>query len=150
MSRVAQIMKKIGHWVWEHKIRAIVLLLVFAVAAPQPMKSQFLDPCCGILSVGLTTIGKTLNAVVGGGLKNILSVEQDLQNFQQSVVWPQKLIDQARSLVGSIHGTFTQIRGITQVQVNNATLPVSQHFEKTLLSSNPTQTNKPITHYPPL
>ena len=67
MLRVAQIMKKGGQWIWEHKIRSIVLLVVFAVAAPQPMKSQFLDPCCGILSVGLTTIGNTLNAVVGGG-----------------------------------------------------------------------------------
>src|SRR5258708_29470428 len=124
-------MKKRGKWVWEHKILAIVLLVVFVVAAPQAMKSQFLDPCCGILSLGLTTIGNTLNAVVGGGLKNILSIEQDLQNFQQSVVWPQKLIDQARSLVGNVQGTFTQIRGITQVQVNSATLPTTHKSEQT-------------------
>src|SRR5260370_38429645 len=98
------------------------------------MKSQFLDPCCGILSLGLTTIGNTLNAVVGGGLKNILSVEQDLQSFQQSVVWPQKVIDQARSLVGNVQGTFTQIRGITQIQVNSATLPILQRSERPFLS----------------
>jgi len=147
MTRVVQIMKKSGRWVWEHKVRAIVLLVVFAVAAPQPMKSQFLDPCCGILSLGLTTIGNTLNAVVGGGLKNILSVEQDLQSFQQSVVWPQKVIDQARSLVGNVQGTFTQIRGITQIQVNSATLPTTQQFEQTLLSRDPTQVSQASAQY---
>ena len=147
MSRVPKIVKKSGQWIWEHKIRAIVLLVVFAVAAPQPMKSQFLDPCCGILSVGLTTIGNTLGAVVGGGLKNILSVEQDLQNFQQSVVWPQKLIDQARSLVGGLQSTFAQIRGITQIQVNSATLPATQQFEQTLLSRDPTQLSQAGAQY---
>src|SRR5258708_12230081 len=85
-------MKKRGKWVWEHKILAIVLLVVFAVAAPQPMKSQFLDPCCGILSLGLTTIGNTLNAVVGGGLKSIFSAEQDLQTFPKSVLSPPTFI----------------------------------------------------------
>jgi hypothetical protein len=147
MSRVAPIVKKSGQWIWEHKIRAIVLLVVFAVAAPQPMKSQFLDPCCGILSVGLTTIGNTLSAVVGGGLKNILSVEQDLQNFQQSVVWPKRLIEQARSLVGSLQGTFAQIRGITKIQVNSATLPATQQFEQTLLSRDPTQLSQVGAQY---
>jgi hypothetical protein len=147
MSRVVQIMKNSGQWVWKHKIRAMVLLVVFVVAAPQPMKSQFLDPCCGILSLGLTTIGNTLNAVVGGGLKNILSIEQGLQSFQQSVVWPQKLIDQARSLVGSVQGTFAQIRGITQIQVNSATLPATQQFEQTLLSRDPAQVSQASAQY---
>jgi len=147
MSRAVEIVKKSCRWVWEHKVRGIVLLVVFAVAAPQPVKSQFLDPCCGILSIGLTTIGNTLNAVVGGGLKNILSVEQDLQSFQQSVVWPQKLIDQARSLVGNVQGTFAQIRGITQIQVNSATLPTTQQFEQTLLSRDPTQVGQASAQY---
>src|SRR6266404_740053 len=147
MSRAVEIVKKSGQWAWEHKVRAIVLLVVFAVAVPQPVKSQFLDPCCGILSLGLTTIGNTLNAVVGGGLKNILSVEQDLQSFQQSVVWPQKLIDQARSLVGRAQGTFTQIRAVTQISVNSATLPTTQQFEQTLLSRDPTQISQASAQY---
>src|SRR5258708_13782729 len=123
MHRVTQILKKRGQWFWEHKIRAIVMLVVFAVAAQQPMKSQFLDPCCGILSLGLTTIGNTLNAVVGGGLKSILSVEKDLPTFQQRGGWPQKLIDQARSLARNLQDTLTQITGIPTLQINNASPP---------------------------
>jgi hypothetical protein len=147
MSRVIQMMKKSGQWAWGHKIRTIVLLVVFVVTAPQPVKSQFLDPCCGILSVGLTTIGNTLSSVIGGGLKNILSIEQDLKSFQESVVWPQKLIDQARSLVGSVQGTFAQIREITQIRVNSATLPATQQFEQTLLSRDPTQVSQASSQY---
>src|SRR5712692_7278085 len=80
------------HWAWGHKLRVAVLGLVFALVAPRPVTSQFLDPCCAILSVGLSTIASTLSGIIGGGLNNILSVDQTIQNFEQTVVWPQQLI----------------------------------------------------------
>jgi hypothetical protein len=48
--------------------------------------------------------------VVGGGLNQILGVDKSMQQFQQAVVWPQKLIDQARSLVGLLEGTSSRSR----------------------------------------
>jgi hypothetical protein len=110
------------------------LALVLALVAPRPVKSQFLDPCCAILSAGLATISSTLGSVIGGGLNSILSVDQTIQNFEQSVVWPQQLIAQAQALVGSLQGVFNQIESVMNVPVNSATLPTSQQLEQNLLS----------------
>jgi hypothetical protein len=122
-------------------------MLVFALSVPQPVRSQFLDPCCGILAAGLATISNTLSSVVGGGLNSILSIEQDIKNFEQNVVWPQNLINQARSLVTNIQGIFNQIQGITKIPVNSATLPATQQFEQNLLSRDPNQIGQTTAQY---
>jgi hypothetical protein len=126
-------------WAWKHKIRTVVLVVVFALIIPEPLKSQFVDPCCAILATGLTMIGNTLSSVIGGGLNSILSVDQDINSFEQKVVWPQNLINEARSLVASVQGISNQIRGTMRIPVNSATLPASQQFEQSLLSRNPNQ-----------
>ena len=79
-------------WAWSHKLRVAVMGLVLALIAPRPVRSQILDPCCAILSAGLSTIASTLSSVIGDGLNSILSVDQTIQNFEQTVVWPQQLI----------------------------------------------------------
>ena len=89
-------------WGWHYKFRVAVLALVFMLVAPRPVKSQFLDPCCAILEAGLSTIASTLSSVIGGGLNSILSVDQTIKNFEQTVVWPEQLIAEAKSLVGQI------------------------------------------------
>jgi hypothetical protein len=124
-------------WTRSHKLRAAVLLAVLALTMPNPANGQFVSPCCAILAAGLSTISSTLSSVVGGGLNSILSVEKTISNFEQSVVWPQRLINQARALVGNLQGVYTQIQALTQIQVNSATLPASQQLEQTLLSRNP-------------
>jgi hypothetical protein len=60
-------------------------------------------------------------------------------NFEQTVVWPQNLINQARSLVGNVQGIFNQIQGVMRIPVNSATLPATQQFEQNLLSRDPNQ-----------
>ena len=126
-------------WTWEHKMRAVVLAVILAMVAPRPAKSIILDPCCAILAAGLSTISSTLSNVVGGGLNGILSVEQTIANFEQTVVWPQNLIAQAQALVGSLQGTYTQIQKVIQIPVNSATLPAPQQLEQNLLSGNSAQ-----------
>lgn len=123
-------------WAWGHRLRVAVLGLVFALVAPRPVKSQFIDPCCALLAAGLSTISSTLSGVIGGGLNGILSVDQSMQNFERTVVWPQQLIGQAQALVGRLGGTSTQIQNITQIPVNSATLPETQQLEENLLSAN--------------
>jgi len=123
-------------WTGEHKMRAVVLAVILAMVAPRPAKSIILDPCCAILAAGLSTISSTLSNVVGGGLNGILSVEQTIANFEQTVVWPQNLIAQAQALVGSLQGTYTQIQTVIQIPVNSATLPATQQLEQNLLSGN--------------
>jgi hypothetical protein len=134
-------------WAWVHRLRVAVLGLLFALVAPRPVKSQLLDPCCAILAAGLSTIASTLSGVIGGGLNSILSVDQTIQNFEQTVVWPQQLISQAQALVGSLHGTFTQIRNITQISVNSATLPAPQQLEQNLLSADSNQISQTSANY---
>ncbi len=134
-------------WAWGHKLRVAVLGLVFALVAPRPVTSQFLDPCCAILSVGLSTIASTLSGIIGGGLNNILSVDQTIQNFEQTVVWPQQLISQAQALVGNIQGIFTQIQNVTQIPVASATLPAPQQLEQNLLSGDSGQISQTSAAY---
>lgn len=134
LIKAKQRLKEGAGWVWERRLRVATLILVLALIAPRPVKSQFLDPCCAILSAGLATISSTLSSVIGGGLSSILSVDQTIQNFEQSVVWPQQLIAQAQALVGSLQGVFRQIESVMNNPVNSATLPSSQQLEQILLS----------------
>ena len=126
-------------WIKGHKARVAAMVLVLAWVAPRPVKSQFFDPCCALLAAGLSTISSTLSGVIGGGLNGILSIEQTLSGFEQTVVWPQSLIAQAQALVGSLQGTNNQIQGVIQIPVNSATLPTPQQLEKNLLSADSNQ-----------
>jgi len=99
------------------------------------------------MAAGLSTISSTLSSVIGGGLNGILSIEQGISNFEQTVVWPQNLINQARSLVGSVQGIFGQIEGVMRVPVNSATLPATQQFEQILLSRDPNQIAQTSAQY---
>lgn len=132
---------------WTCKLRAGVLLIILFLAAPKPVKSQFLDPCCAIMAAGLNTVGSTLSSVIGGGLNRILSVEQGVAKFKQTIVWPAALINQARSLVGGMQGIFTQMENVMRIPVNSATLPATQRFEQNLLSGDPNQISQTSSQY---
>jgi hypothetical protein len=132
---------------WRYKVRTAVLVVVLFLVAPKPVKSQFLDPCCAIMAAGLNAIGGTLSGVIGGGLGSILSIEQDISKFEQTVVWPQTLISQARALVTNMQGIFTQMESVMQIPVNSATLPATQQFEQNLLSGDPSQIAQTSSRY---
>jgi len=138
MKRLQEGLTRSKTWLGSHKLRVVLLTLVLALAAPWPAEGQF-SPCCAILAAGLSSISSALKSVIGGGLNQILSVDQTIQQFEQNVVWPQNLINQARSLVGSLQGIFNQIHTLTQIRVNSATLPNSQQLEANLLSRNANQ-----------
>jgi hypothetical protein len=127
-------------WLLGHKFRTGLLALALVLTAPWPARAQFgLDPCCAMLSAGLASVQAALKGVIGGGLNQILGVDQAMQQFQQAVVWPQNLINQARGLVGALQGNLNQIQTLMRLPVNSATLPASQQLEQVLLSRNPNQ-----------
>ena len=142
-----QNLKRGLRWIWDHKVRIVVLLLVVTLVMPTPVKSQFFDPCCAILAAGLSTIRSTLSSVIGGRLNGILSIEQGISNFEQTVVWPQNSINQARSLVGGLQVVFDQIEGVMRIPVNSATLPETQQFEQNVLSRDPNQIAQTSAQY---
>src|SRR5215831_12292867 len=122
MKQAIQAAKNGTRWLWAHGLRLAAVALLLVLLKPQPVKSQFIDPCCAMLAAGLSTIASTLSGVIGRGLNNILLVDQAISNFQQSVVWPQQLIAQTQALAGTLQGIFTQIESVMKVPVNSATL----------------------------
>lgn len=147
MSRMTALIGRVKEWLFGHKLRAAILALVLIFTAPWPAKAQVLSPCCALLAAGLASIQSALTSVVGGGLSQILGVDNAMQQFQQTVVWPQALINQAKSLVGLLQGNLNQIQNLMKLPVNSATLPASQQLEQALLSRNANQISQTSTAY---
>lgn len=148
MTRITDLLRTIRTWVLGHKPRTALLALVLVLTAPWPARAQFIDPCCALLAAGLASIQSALTKVIGAGLKQILTVDNSVQQYQQSVVWPQNMIVQAQSLVGVLQGNFRQIQNLSRIPVKSATLPASQQLEQVLLSRHPngiTQTSGAYT-----
>jgi hypothetical protein len=146
MRPAGELLGKGASWIKGHKPRVILLSLILTIAAPWPAEGQF-SPCCAILAAGLSSISSALQRVIGGGLNQILGIDQSIQQFEQNVVWPQNLINQARSLVGNLQGIFNQIQTLTKIQVNSATLPNAQHLETNLLSRNANHIGQTSANY---
>ena len=134
-------------WMRRHKLRVASLVMMLVMLWPQPAESQFLDPCCAILSAGLATISRALTSVVGGGLNNILGIDQGMLSFERTVVSPVNLIDQAKGTVRSLGGTYQQIQTLVNEPVASATLPRVRRFEQNLLSANSGEIGSTSTDY---
>jgi len=91
------------------------------------------------MQAGLASISSALSHVVGGGLNSVLSTDQGIHSFQQTVVWPQVSITQAQGLVGTLRGLFSQTESLIHTPVASATLPSTQQLEAILLSRNAAQ-----------
>jgi hypothetical protein len=140
MTKIRGLLKTTKNWLLGHKFRAVILALVLIFTAPWPARAQFgLDPCCAMLAAGLASVQSALTNVIGGGLNQILGVDKAMQQFQQEIVWPQQLINQAKGLVGTLQGNYNQIQNLMRLPVSSATLPASQQLEQLLLSRNPNQ-----------
>jgi hypothetical protein len=126
-------------WKWVRSAAACaVALAVVVMMLPTKARSQLgLDPCCAIISVGLTTISNLLSSAVAKPLGAIQQLEQQAANFEQQVVFPVAALNQARGLAGQFQGQFTQMKKTFQLSVSSATLPTPQQLEKNLLSRNP-------------
>lgn len=113
-------------------------LIVVVLLLPSKARSQLgLDPCCAIISAGLSTISNLLSSSVATPLGGIQQLQQQSTNFEQQVVFPIEAINQARRLAGQLQTRFVQMRQIFQVPVASATLATPQQLEQTLLSRNP-------------
>src|SRR6201993_3964609 len=123
-------------------------LVVMVLLLPSKARSQLgLDPCCAIISAGLSTISNLLNNIVAKPLGAIQQLEQQSANFEQQVVFPITAINQARGLVGQFQGEFVRMRQIFQVPVASATLTTPQQLEQSLLSRNPSAVPQVTNNY---
>ncbi len=116
----------------------IVLLMVILVLVPFGARGQLgLDPCCAIISAGLSSISSLLKSVVATPLSAIQQLQQQAVTFEQQTVFPITAINNARGLAGQMQGQLRQMTQLYQLPINSATLPTPQQLESTLLSHSP-------------
>jgi hypothetical protein len=100
------------------------VMVVTLVGVPQPAQAQI-----GILAA-IQAVLKVINGVIQTALTSINTVRTTLNNLQQLVVWPQKLIDQARAQVTQMIGQYRNLMSnIFHIRLNSATLPNPQALE---------------------
>jgi hypothetical protein len=137
--------------VWKFSRNALAFVatfLVFVMVLPSKARSQLgLDPCCAIISAGLSTISHLLSSAVAAPLSAIHQSQQNALDFEEQVVFPVAAINQARALAVQAQGQFAQMRQISQLSVASATLPTSQQLEGTLLSANPNNVPQLTNNY---
>jgi hypothetical protein len=123
-------------------------LAVVVVILPAKARSQLgLDPCCAIISAGLSTISNLLSSVVAKPLGQIQQLEQQSATYEQQVVFPVSAMNQARGLAAQLQGQFVRMRQIFQLPVASATLPTPQRLEQILLSRNPGAVSQVTSSY---
>jgi hypothetical protein len=125
-------------WVRDKAIVLALALLVVSLLSPRAGKAQFVNPCCATAAIGLTSINSSLVSNIGGGLTKILSVEKNMQQFEQSTIYPSSTITQALNLVNGLSGLYTQIRNIYHLfpHFSSATLGNTRALESILLSGS--------------
>jgi hypothetical protein len=69
-------------------------------------------------------------------LASIQQIQQQTATFEQKVIYPLAAINQAKSLAVQFQNEFVQMRQISQLNVQSATLPTPQGLEQKLLSRN--------------
>jgi len=132
-----QLFGRVSKWA-RNAVVCVLALAVVVMMLPAKARSQLgLDPCCAIISAGLTSISNLLSSAVARPLGAIQQLEQQAANFEQQVVFPLTAINQARGLAIQFQGQFTQMKQTFQQSVSSATLPTPQQLERSLLSRNP-------------
>src|SRR5579864_4145750 len=110
-------------------IASLLAVLVVVLMMPARARSQLgLDPCCAIITAGLSTISNLLSSVVAKPIAAIQQIEQQAANFEQQVVYPVTAINQAKAVAVQAQGQFTQMRQIFQTPVSSATLAVPRQL----------------------
>lgn len=128
------------------KTAVICALVLTLMLVPPKGHAQFGIDLAAI-QAGLSVISNLLQSVVAKPLAAIQQIEQQRADFEQQVVWPVSAINQARATISQLHGVLVQTRQIVQVPIANATLPVPQRLEQSLLSATPGAISQVSTNY---
>lgn len=111
-------------------------LFFVGIAIPRQAHAQFgID--LGVILAGLQKISGLLTSSVASPLSQIQKVEQDEQQFQQSVMYPQQAINSAKSLAASFTAPMQSMKSLLNLNFSSATLPMPQQLEQQMLSGNP-------------
>jgi hypothetical protein len=112
---------------WQKKIIAVVLGLSL-VLIPVTARAGVTD----IITL-LNTISSTIQNAIGEVLAQIESINADVRQMQQELVWPLALIDQTRSFVAQIRSELGRLTAqIHAITVSSATLASPKQLESLL------------------
>lgn len=114
------------------------LLIALVLLRPAPVQAQFGIDIAAI-EAGLQGIETALKGSVGSPIQQIQSVEKDWMQFQQTVVYSQQAINQAKTTVASLANPMQQMNQVFSMNYSSAQLPNPQTFERQLLSGDPNQ-----------
>ena len=114
------------------------LVALVTLARPRQAHAQFgID--IAVLEAGLQSIQKALQSSVGAPLQDIQAAEKDWTNFEQTVVYSQQAIQQAKNAVASLANPMQQMNQVFSMNYSSAQLPGPQQLERQLLSRDPNQ-----------
>ena len=123
--------------VWRRMFVVVLLVAIALLLLPSFALGQIgIDPCCAIISAGLKSISGLLTSVVAKPLSSIQQSDQQLAQFEQTVVWPAAAVENAKRTVMQGQLQFAQMTNLSHLPVASATLPVSKSLESLLLSRN--------------
>src|SRR5579875_2386556 len=89
-------------WIRAHTYPALATTVLLTLLTPQQAVCQFVSPCCIQMSLGLAQINGSLVSTIGGDLKKLNSIQTDIRDFEQKVLYPATLITQTRALLGGL------------------------------------------------
>jgi hypothetical protein len=117
---------------WKSRILVAILIVESWCVAPRLAHGQFLSVFDSIFS--------SIQTDMGGALKAINQIKQQVQQLYQTTMWPLAALNQARGFVSNSINTYrNQMNQIFSTKFSSAVLPGPQQFETLLHSRLSTQ-----------
>jgi hypothetical protein len=88
---------------------------------------------------GLSQINSTMQSVMQAPMQALQSAQNDMQQYEQQVMYPLSGIQQAQALAQQTLTISRQMQSLMNIPVSSATLPVNIQFESSMLSGDPNQ-----------
>ncbi len=139
--------EKVAGWIRDHTYPALATTVLFALLVPQQAVCQFVSPCCIQMALGLVQINGSLLNTIGGDLNKLNSVQNNMRDFEQKVLYPASLITQTRTLLGGLWTSMHGFKGLLNSPLHSATLPNPSQLEAVLLSRDVTKVPILGTHF---
>jgi hypothetical protein len=114
----------------KRRVAALCVVGLLICVIPRPASAQFGIDIAAILA-GLQAISQALG--------QIQSVEAQWTQFEQNIVYPQNLINQAKAAVLGWINSASQMNAVMNVSFTSAQLPSPQSLEAALMSANANQ-----------
>ncbi|WP_155987468.1 hypothetical protein [Pseudacidobacterium ailaaui] len=109
------------------------MFVLAMMVSTRPAQGQF---DLGVVIGMLESVERILNSTVTPIMRTMSSVESNMLNFQQTVLYPVSEISRIKAAASSYGRQMVNIQNLFRVPVNSATLPNTKTLESQLLGGN--------------